>query len=429
MLKFAPITLSLISLAILPAGCGSSKDSQVDGSGNNTGSGGGPNITVGGESGNGSGLTGSHDGGTVTLTADQVKMITSSACTGWTSEGENLPAALELVIDTSGSMDDPAPGSTRRNPKSKWDVTRDALISAIAGLPASVSLGATYFPNKDTGDSTTARDVSACVNTKTVVPMAVLGPAGSMQRTVMDASLQAIRPNSYTPTHDAYKYALTNGLEPYKTTANKFMLLITDGAPTMRLGCINDIAPGTMGNVKDQPTAPIIAEIAGAKMMNIRTFIIGSPGSQMSSQGGMDMRPWLSAAATAGGTATAGCSDMGPTFCHLDMTEAPDFGAALTAGLASIAGQVVDSCTFTIPPPPSGQSIDPNLTNLIITSASGASKLVLPDNMGACTEGWQFDGTDKVVLCSQTCSEVKADTGAHVQLVFGCSTDQVVPVK
>jgi hypothetical protein len=149
----------------------------------------------------------------------------------------------------------------------------------------------------------------------------------------------------------------------------------------------------------------------------------------MSSQGGMDMRPWLSAAATAGGTATAGCSDKGPTFCHLDMTQAPDFSAALTAGLAAIAGQVVDSCTFTIPAPPAGQSIDPNLTNLIVTSASGASKLVLPDNMGACTEGWQFDGTDKVVLCSQTCSEVKGDTGAHVQLVFGCSTDQVVPVK
>ena len=55
--------------------------------------------------------------------------------------------------------------------------------------------------------------------------------------------------------------------------------------------------------------------------------------------------------------------------------------------------------------------------------------MVLPDNMGDCTEGWQFDSTGKVVLCSQTCAEVKADKAAHVQLVFGCSTEQVVPVR
>src|SRR5450432_541747 len=415
MLKYAPIAVSIISLAILPVACGSSKDSQVDGNGINTNPGGTtPNINPGGDTdaGNG-GLTGSHDGGTVALTPAQVATITGSACTGWTTEGENLPAALELVIDTSGSMDDPAPGTKN----SKWVVTRDALTAAIAGLPASVSLGALYFPNQDTGNSTTARDVSACVNTKKLVPMAVLGPAGSMQRTVIDDSLAAIKPQSYTPTHDAYKFALASGLEPYMTTANKFMLLITDGAPTMSLGCINGIRGGRNGGMTmDMPTAPIIAEIAGADAMKIRTFVIGSPGSEQSSQGMMDMRPWLSAAATAGGTATPGCNNAGPNFCHLDMTQAPDFGAALTAGLASIVGQVVDSCTFTIPAPPAGQSIDPNLTNLIITSGSGASKLVLPDNMGACTEGWQFDGTDKVVLCSKTCSEVKGDNAARVQL-------------
>jgi hypothetical protein len=427
MLKFAPFAISLVSLAVLPVACGSSKDSQIDGTGTGTGSGGGPpNIVVGGNADGGPGLNGNHDGGLVALTPAQVAGITQAACTGWTTEGENLPAALELVIDTSGSMDDPAPGS--RN--SKWVVTRDALISAIAGLPASVSLGALYFPNEDTGASLTARDVSTCVNTKTLLPMAVLGAAGSMQRTAVDASLQAIKPASLTPTHDAYKYALGSGLVPYMTSANKFMLLITDGAPTMSLGCISGTTGGRRGGgTMDMPTAPIIAEIAGAKAMNIRTFVIGSPGSEMSSQGGMDMRPWLSAAATAGGTATPGCMDAGPNFCHLDMTQAPDFGAALTAGLATIAGQVVDSCTFTIPAPPSGMSIDPNLTNLIITSTSGASTLVLPDNMGTCTEGWQFDGTDKVVLCPQTCNELKAAPGASVQLVFGCSTDQVVPVK
>ncbi len=428
MLKYAPVAVSVLTLAFFPLACGSSnKDSQVTGSGGGVNvNGSQPNIGVGDGDG-GNALTGSHDGGTVALTPAQVSQITSSACTGWTSEGENLPATLELVIDTSGSMDDTAPGSK----SSKWVVTRDALTSAIANLPASVSLGALYFPNEATDNSTTAQDVTACVNTKAMVPIGVLGAAGSPQRNTIDKSLQGIKPQSYTPTHDAYNYALTSGLEPYQTSANKFMLLITDGAPTMSLGCINGISGGRNGGgkVMDMPTQPIIDEIAMAKTMNIRTFIIGSPGSEKSDESNMDMRPWLSEAAQAGGTAIAGCSNTGPNFCHLDMTQATDFSAALNAGLASIAGQVVDSCTFTIPAPPAGQTIDPNLTNLIITGSDGSSNLILPDNMGTCTEGWQFDGTDKVVLCSQTCSEVKADTGAHVQLVFGCSTDQVVPVK
>lgn len=432
MLKYAPLAVSVLTLAFLPLACGSSnKDSQVNGGTGSGATGGLPNISTGDPDG-GNVLSGSHDGGVVALTPTQVSDITKSACTGWTSEGENLPAVLELVIDTSGSMDDPAPGT--RN-TTKWDVTRDALISAIANLPASVSLGALFFPNETVKDSTVAQDVSACINTKTMVPITVLGAANSAPRTTIDKALQGIMPASYTPTHDAYDYALTKGLEPYQTSANKFMLLITDGAPTASFGCIDGRMPGRGGRggggtTMDMPTQPIIDEVAMAKTMGIRTFIIGSPGSEKSDgNNSMDMRPWLSKAAEAGGTAIAGCSDAGPNFCHLDMTQAPDFSKALNDGLAAIAGQVVDSCTFTIPAPPSGQTIDPDKTNLIITASDGTSKLVLPDNMGACTEGWQFDGTDKVVLCSQTCSEVKGDSGAHVQLVFGCSTDQVVPVK
>lgn len=428
MLKYAPLAVSLVTLASIPMACGgSSGDSQVNGAGPNGSSGSTGSINVPGSGGGGS-ISGTHTGGTMVLTPAQVKAITSAACTGWTSEGENLPAALDLVIDTSGSMNDMAPGGQG----SKWVVTRGALQSAVAGLPATVSLGALYFPNENATTSATARDVSACVNTKTMLPMAVLGAAGSAVRTAFDASLQAIRPQSYTPTHDAYKYALTNGLEPYMTTSNKFMLLITDGAPTMSLGCITGAAPRGMrggGGITDQPTAPIIAEVAAAKAKGIRTFVIGSPGSEMSSQGGMDMRPWLSAAATAGGTATAGCSDMGPNFCHLDMTQAPDFGAALTAGLSAIVGQVVDACTFTLPTPPAGQMIDPNLTNLIITAADGSSKLVLPSNTGTCTEGWTLNGSGQVVLCPTTCSEVKGNSAAHVQLVFGCESGVVPPVK
>ena len=211
------------------------------------------------------------------------------------------------------------------------------------------------------------------------------------------------------------------------------MLLITDGSPTMALQCIGESTGGGGmmgggGGVADAPTEPIIAEITAAKAAGIRTFVIGSPGSEESSSGmGGDKRPWLSQAAQVGGTAAAGCSNDGPNFCHLDMTQEEDFSAALVAGLGAVVGQIVDACTFALPDPPMGQSIDLNLTTLIIESSSGA-KLVKPDNTGACTEGWQYMN-GQVILCAASCEEVKNDPTARVQLMFGCSTDEVVPVQ
>ncbi|HEV8246566.1 MAG TPA: vWA domain-containing protein, partial [Polyangiaceae bacterium] len=338
-------------------------------------------------------------------------------------EGEELPAVLQLVVDVSGSMDDPAPGAD--NGDSKWDVTRKALRNAIDAMPDSVSVGVLYYPNRDVSDSTDPRPVDRCVNVDAMIPIDMLGPQGDPQRDQIDQSLDDANTGDLTPTHDAYRYALQESLIPYMTSARKFMLLITDGEPTMRLECIGQ----TGNNVMDQPTQPIIDEIAGAFAQDIRTFLIGSPGSQESSESMTDMRPWLSRAAIEGGTAPDGCMENGPDYCHLDMTQEPDFAQALTDGLASIVGQVVDSCTFVMPPPPDGQTIDPNLTNLIINWGSGDSSLILPDDVGDCTEGWQFNDKGEVVLCSATCDDVKADSGATVQLTFGCSTGDIIPVR
>ncbi len=424
----AASTFSLLFFAaLLSSACGSSDDSEDGGlgaNGSNAGTAGSTGIDINGNGGNGTG-TGTNDGGTVELTPDDVAAIADAACAGWTTEGENLPAVLQLVVDVSGSMEDAAPGTN----DSKWDVTRAALDDAIATLPASVSLGVLYYPNQDAGQSTTPRDVSECVNVGEMVPIDLLGGDGAAQRDLVEQSLQDANTGSLTPTHDAYRYALENGLVPYQTSARKFMLLITDGAPTMALECIGTGGGRNGGMVMDAPTQPIIDEIAGAYEQGIRTFLIGSPGSEESSQGGDDMRPWLSQAAIEGGTAATNCEVDGPNFCHMDMTQEPDFGQALSDGLASIVGQVVDSCTFVVPPPPSGQALDPGLTNLIINWTSGSSSLVLPDDIGDCSEGWQFDADGQVVLCAATCEQVKADAGATVQLTFGCSTNDIIPVR
>ncbi len=427
MLKRISVVFGSMAMVVplLTVACGSDDggDGGLLGAGaSTTGSGGTTGINLGGN-GTGASSSSNRDGGSVDLTQEEVEAIADSACTGWSTEGEELPAVLQLVVDVSGSMEDPAPGGNDN--ESKWDVTREALRDAMDNLPDSVSVGVLYYPNQDPGESTTPRPVDACVNVDAMLPIGVLGPTGGQQRDDIDQSLDDARTGDLTPTHDAYRYALQEGLIPYETRARKFMLLITDGAPTMRLECIGESG----GNVTDQPTQPIIDDIAGAYAQGISTFLIGSPGSERSSESNTDMRPWLSRAAMEGGTAQPNCSENGPDFCHLDMTQEADFAQALSDGLASIVGQVIDSCTFVIPPPPADQSIDSNTTNVIINWGSGSSSLILPDDNGDCSEGWQLNGDGDIVLCSATCDEVKGDANATLQLTFGCTSEDIIPVR
>jgi hypothetical protein len=415
MLKHISLLASVTALAAITSACGSSDGDDDNGSGGTNGTAG--SLNLGAMTGSGGSVFGGgkHDGGTVDLTAEQVDAIQDSACTGWSTEGEALPAVLELVVDVSGSMEKPAPGDPDQ---SKWAVTRDALSSAIDSLGAQTAVGALYYPNRQTSASDSERDVTACVNTDAMVDIAPLGAPGSAARTALQRSLTRANTGSGTPTHDAYQYALENGMQAYQSSASKFMLLITDGQPTFSLGCV-----GT-GNVTDPvEEQPIVDAIAAAFKDGIRTFVIGSPGSEKNESSGADARPWLSRAAKAGGTDAPGCTDDGPNFCHLDMTEEPDFAAALSEGLGAIAGQI-NTCTYSVPPPPAGQEIDLSKVNLIVT-AGDDSQLVLPDDMGDCSEGWQLNADQQIVLCADTCERVQKNDGATVKLLFGCASGEI----
>lgn len=366
------------------------------------------------------------NGGRKEITQDQADALESAACTGWGGEGETLPVVLQLVVDVSRSMTLSAPGTRR----SKWDTTRSALEEAIESMPAGVSVGVLYYPNMFTDGGTSPSDVSSCIDTDELVPIAPLGNRDSTHRATLASSFDEVDVDGYTPTYDAYTYALDHSLLPYEAQVNKFMLLITDGAPTFDQGCVNVAErDGIRGGVADAPTQPIIDEIQNAyDEHNIRTFLIGSPGSEESAESNSDMRPWLSQSAILGGTAPEGCQQTGPDFCHLDMTQEPDFAAALSAGLASVAGQIIDACTFKTPEPPTGEEIDPSETNLVINWGDGTASLILSDSSGDCSDGWQFNSAGDVVLCPATCDEVKLDASARVQLTFGCSVEETEDV-
>jgi hypothetical protein len=134
----------------------------------------------------------------------------------------------------------------------------------------------------------------------------------------------------------------------------------------------------------------------------------------------------MSRAARIGGTAQQGCQDDGPNFCHIDLTTASDFGAALRDGLARIAGQVV-SCAYDLPPPPAGKTLDPGQINVIYTPTAGGEKAIGRNTSASCDAGWQLNG-NQVQLCQATCDLIKADAGARLELLFGCATVDV-PVR
>ena len=105
------------------------------------------------------------------------------------------------------------------------------------------------------------------------------------------------------------------------------------------------------------------------------------------------------------------------------MTTASDFSAALKVGLDAIVG-VVTPCTYTVPTPASG-TIDPKKINVILTS-NNQSTLIVRDDVGDCTQGWQLTSNNEILLCKDTCDQARS-TGMTVDVLFGCESLQEPP--
>lgn len=429
---------TFIPLALLALACGSKTDEKgsgglgggAKGSGGSTGATGGTNsITLtGGTTGTGTGGTDGTTGGSSgngTISMETAADLRAKSCAGWSSEPELLPVVLMLVVDNSASMNDRPNGAS----DTKWNITRQALGTAIDSLPSTAGVGVLYFPNMNTSGSDVERPIDQCVKIDAMIPIALLGDTGSNQRTTISDSLARTSPAGSTPTNDAYDYAYANGMQASKLTGNRFMLLITDGAPTLKKGCEGGGMPNT-----PSPTQPIIDDILAARQAGTRTFVIGSPGSE--SVNGVDVRPWLALAAVEGGTGTDGCSVLPATnggatdWCHIDLSQGTDFAGALNAALSRILG-LITSCTFDVPTTaPDGQVVDPSEVNVIYTPGSGGDDvLVGRDDSASCQNGWQFDSQGRVVLCPATCSTAQNDPMGKIELLFGCDSVDVNPVK
>ncbi len=407
-------TLALIGMLV--AACSSKQGIEGDGANQNGAITDDPNAGFHVLTGDGG--TDSLKGGKQQLTVVQYVKLTTASCSKWTRQGVTVPTSIEFVVDVSGSMLSTAPTT---GDQSKWAITKTALGNAIDALPSSTGAGMLFFPNRDTVSNTDGqpRPPSECVNTQAMIPLGQLGTAGSEQRLALANGLVSAAPAGGTPTHDAYDYALNNnGLIDPEQPGHRYVVLITDGQPTIAQFC-----EGTGQPSYPVDYHPIVAEITTANSLGVKTFVIGSPGSEKNDATNEDVRSWLSEAARTGGTSdTPDCSDTGaPNYCHFDMSIVPDFAAGFSSALTSIAAQVA-TCSYSVPLPPAGQTLDLDKINVILTTAAQEYYLMLRAGSSDCTEGWYLDGDNNVVLCSDTCQQIRTDNPASLDLLFGCAT-------
>jgi hypothetical protein len=206
--------------------------------------------------------------------------------------------------------------------------------------------------------------------------------------------------------------------EEKKAPGNRYVVLLTDGAESCDPDKINQL---------------LDVEVKKARDANIRTFVIGAPGSESA-------RSLLSELAFRGGTASkAGCkhdikgaADQGD--CHLDMTTSTDFASALSAALGTVS-TAAQGCEFAVPAS-SGSASSAADVNVQYTASSGGNPICFSNDTKDCdsgSDGWQFaTGSDgnvdytKVVLCGAACDAIKKDPAARVDILVGCSPIQLL---
>jgi hypothetical protein len=101
----------------------------------------------------------------------------------------------------------------------------------------------------------------------------------------------------------------------------------------------------------------------------------------------------------------------------------------------ALAQTVVQStpldCAWAIPPPPEGETFDPEKVNVEFTSAGGSTGTIYHvDSAADCGPqgGWYYDdpaAPTKVLVCPSTCSAIQADPGGTIDVLFGCATIDV----
>jgi hypothetical protein len=345
---------TLISIGLL-GGCTWTPDANISGGQ----AGGAGHIDRGGTAGTGVKV----DAGGPTL--DQNCGVTTLGTT-------RLPPDLLLVFDKSGSMaEDPTTGNNcmpAATCPSKWNQATAAINMALMNSTM-INWGLKLF--SDTGNCNVA--VGAQVN------------IGANTAGAITAALGRTGPGGNTPT----TLAVRRGGDYLATLTDnnpKFMVLVTDGAPT---------CGGNGGNGPDDANA--IAEVTTQLNRGFGTFVVG-----LATSNDMQANTTLTSMSMNGGHARTGT----PNYYVANDT------AGLVAALSSIGTQV-RSCTFAL----SGVPPDP-----LAVKVQGDGVTIQP----SATDGWGYNQTmTSVILTGTYCQRVLDGTIMNVTVLFGCGINNI----
>ena len=419
--------VALSALGIVVAACGGSGGSDTDtGLQDPPGGGGSDN---GGETSTGG--TGSSDamggannaasgGSGVVITDGTLDDLLASGCASESQTAQLSPANLLFVFDRSGSMNcNPPEGDAALNAQcavtpqkadpdlpSKWEVTREALSSTLADLASRPQLkaGITVFPADEPEDCSSPDNVSAA-------PDLPLQDLDTDHLAAINDFMAGVTPAGRTPLAGAtilsYQY-LQQEISEGNLDGNTFVVLLTDGEETCSEDALGELIDTHVGN----------ATLPG---LNIRTFVIGAPGSE-------GARASLSEMAYNGNTATSEDCVRDPASpdegdCHFDTTTSTDFAGDLTAALETITSDRQLACIFDTPSG-GGQAVDLGAVNVTFSSSEGVNEAVLQDNTDcASANGWQYiRNFTQIQLCGDVCQRVQDDPEGQVSIVLGCPT-------
>jgi hypothetical protein len=361
---------------------------------------------------------------------------------------------LFFAIDATGSMRDPPSGSTSGT--RKWDVLRTVWPTLVDDLPSTWAVGMMEWACP--GCPSTAYSPS------TLVSIAALD---ATQRSALKNGLTADVIGGYTPTECVYDYALGQvqswSPPPGFEGASRFVVLLTDGVPTVTADCqtLGAIKAGSIPLDETQYGGLIATVSQGTATTGIETFVGGIPGGDDPQGANYDPMYMLSLLAAAGGTALPNCSPQAGTmqcpdgtapqlnalgtaycdqhggnpvltargtYCHLDMTQG-DMAGALRGALARIKADLV-GCTYTVPQPPPPYVMIDLTTVLVVYREAGTtdhSLVMAPNNDCASGGDWYYSEQDpvtmiptKLELCPDVCTTVQSDLDASIHMRFEC---------
>jgi hypothetical protein len=303
-------------------------------------------------------------------------------CGAETVKAIPLPVDIFILQDRSQSMLMPAmAGGTL----SKWDAVKQALTSFVQS-PAATGLGVGlgFFPPVAGNACTPATYATPAVG------IAGLPPASAALITTLNAAM----PGGNTPTRPALDGAILYARAwEMMMTRRVAIALATDGEPNQ----CNSTVPA------------VSASAAAAAATGIFTFVVGVGPSLQN----------LNAIAQAGGTNTA----------YLVETAGVD---QLIAAFKSIQQQAAKlACSFSIPPSPTGQMLDPAAVNVRFTATGNPANAVtlgqVPGGRSQCGPmgGWYLDNPaapTSISLCDASCQLVNTAPDGVISLVFGCKS-------